>query len=201
MQTIRDYARDHGISYEAVRAQVGRYRQDLEGHITTGGRTMYLDDYAVRFLDAKRRGNPVAVRSEEKHTEYENMKAELAALKDELLAAQAKIIELQSADRLLIEAKAKCDLLIEAGTEMQKEIDSLRTDLSEARQNAEQLRTDAQTAKIDAVKALEELRAARTEADRARTDADQARKERDAAQTEAGSYRRTIFGLYRKGRG
>lgn len=201
MQTIRDYARDHGISYEAVRAQLARYRKDLAGHIVTNGRTMHLDDYAVRFLDAKRRGNPVAIRSEEKHAEHENLKAQVDALKSELLAAQAKIIELQSADRLLIEAKAKCDLLIEAGTEKQKEIDTLRTDLSAARQSAEQLRTDLQAAKADTDRALEELRAARTEADRARTDADQARKERDAAQTEAGSFRRTFFGLYRKGKG
>ena len=200
MTTIRDYARDHSISYEAVRAQISRYRKDLEGHISTNGRTMCLDDYAVRFLDAKRRGNPVAIRSEEKHAEHENLKAQVDALKSELLAAQAKIIELQSADRLLIEAKAKCDLLIEAGTEKQKEIDTLRTDLSEARQNAEQLRTDAQTAKIDAVKALEELRAARTEADRAKAEADQARKERDTAQAEAGSYKRSVFGFYRKKR-
>lgn len=207
MQTIRDYARDHGISYEAVRAQLARYRKDLAGHIVTNGRTMHLDDYAVRFLDAKRRGNPVAIRSEEKHAEHENLKAQVDALKSELLAAQAKIIELQSADRLLIEAKAKCDLLIEAGTEKQKEIDTLRTDLSAARQSAEQLRTDlseaqinAHTAKVDADRALEELRTAQTEAERAKADADQARKERDTAQAEARSYRKSIFGLYRKTR-
>lgn len=194
MTTIRDYARDHSISYEAVRAQISRYRKDLDGHISTNGRTMCLDDYAVRFLDAKRRGNPVAIRSEEKHAEHENLKAQIDALKNELLSAQQKIIEMQTANQLLIEAKARCDFLIEAGAEKQKQIDALRTDLSEARMNAH-------TARADADRALEELRTARTEADQARTDADQARKERDAAQTEAGSYRRTIFGLYRKGRG
>lgn len=201
MQTIRDYAQDHGISYEAVRAQLARYRKDLAGHIVTSGRTMFLDDFAIRFLDGKRRGNPVAIRHEEKQTENENMKAQLEALKNELLAAQKKIIEMQDANRLLIESKVRCELLTAANAEKEKQIDTLRTDLMEARKDTEQIRTDLKIAKADTDRALEELRAARTEADRARTDADQARKERDAAQTEAGSYRRTIFGLYRKGKG
>lgn len=207
MQTIREYAREHGITYEAVRAQIARYRKDLEGHIITGGRSMYLDDTAVQFLDKKRMNNPVVVRQETERTDNENLKAQVDALKNELLAAQKKIIEVQEANKLLLESKGKCELLTEANKEKQKEIDTLRTDLSAARQSAEQLRTDlseaqinAHTAKVDADRTLEELRAARTEADRAKAEADQARQERDEARTEAGSYRKTIFGLYRKTR-
>lgn len=200
MITINEYAADHQVSYEAIRRQLVRYENDLAGHVITQGKKKYLDDVAVKFLDGKRKGNPIAVRHEAEHNESDMMKAQIDALKNELLSAQQKIIEMQTANQLLIEAKARCDFLIEAGAEKQKQIDTLRTDLMEARKDTEQIRTDLQTAKADTDRALEELRAARMEADQARADADQARKERDAAQTEAGAYRKSIFGFYRKKR-
>lgn len=52
--SLRDYAAQKGITYEAVRQQVVRYKDELEGHIIKDGRQQFLDEEAVSFLDAKR---------------------------------------------------------------------------------------------------------------------------------------------------
>ena len=52
--TIKEYASSRGVSYEAVRMQLKRYGQQLDGFIERQGRTQYLTDEAVAFLDSKR---------------------------------------------------------------------------------------------------------------------------------------------------
>ena len=44
MVTLKEYAEKKSISYEAVRKQVSRYREELGDHIKKEGRTQYLDD-------------------------------------------------------------------------------------------------------------------------------------------------------------
>lgn len=89
---LRDYASSKGISYEAVRKQVNRYKMELDGHIFKIGRTQHLDEFAVQFLDEKRQANPVIV--------YDSNKdEELRRLTDENKALLLRINELQ--DRLL----------------------------------------------------------------------------------------------------
>lgn len=62
MITIKDYAHSKGITYEAVRAQLHRYAKELDGLIVKQGRTQFLTDEAVAFLDAKRASNPVVIK-------------------------------------------------------------------------------------------------------------------------------------------
>jgi len=52
--TVREYAEQRSISYETVRRQLLTYRKQLSGHIFLEGRTRYLDEEAVSFLDTKR---------------------------------------------------------------------------------------------------------------------------------------------------
>lgn len=54
MITVKDYAAQNNISFQAVYAQISRHLKVLDEHIVHQGRTMYLDDEAVRFLDARR---------------------------------------------------------------------------------------------------------------------------------------------------
>ena len=61
MLSIKDYARDNGVTYEAVRQQVKRYQKELEGHIHQEGRTQYLDDVAVAILNEHRSRNPIVL--------------------------------------------------------------------------------------------------------------------------------------------
>ena len=42
MISLKDYAKNKGVSYEAVRKQVSRYREELEGHIQKVNRTLMM---------------------------------------------------------------------------------------------------------------------------------------------------------------
>lgn len=88
MISMKDYATLHNISYEAVRKQVKRYETELQGHISKVGRTNYLDDEAVAFLDEKRSKNPIVIVDEEK-------KDQIQRLSDENKQLLIKIVQLQ----------------------------------------------------------------------------------------------------------
>lgn len=168
--SIRDYAKKHGVSYEAVRKQIKRYNAELSSHISTVGKKMYLDDVAVAFLDDRRQHNPVFISQQSDNEQLADLRLQIDALKNELMTTQKHVIELQTENKLMIEAKTKYDLLLESNAEKQTLIDTLREDLKDSRK----------------------------ERDAAQADADQLRRERDDATREARSYQKSIFGLYRK---
>lgn len=112
MVSIRKYAAQKGVSYEAVRKQVNRYKKELEGHITKVSRTQYLDDEAVAFLDGKRQENPVILLQVDKdeeiqrlHDENKALLLKVAELQDALLKEKDTVKELQTEKIALLEAK------------------------------------------------------------------------------------------------
>lgn len=140
MTSMKEYARRCGVSYEAVRQQVKRYSADLEGHIHKQGRTQYLDDWAVDFLNAKRMGNPVVVAQTDLHDQ-------LAALQDEnkalLLKVAAQADELAAAYKQLGEAQKQALLLPAAEEATQK----AWKEAQEAQEEAERLRGELEVEK------------------------------------------------------
>ena len=72
MVSIKDYAKEHGVSYEAVRSQVARYMdREVDGfrlsdHISKVGRTQYIDDEGIAFLDERRSRSPIVIQQEER---------------------------------------------------------------------------------------------------------------------------------------
>jgi len=90
MLSLKQYAEQKNISYEAVRKQVKRYKTELGDHIHLVGRTQFLDDIAIEFLDDRRKSNPVVLIQEDKNERIQHLEAENKAL---LL----KISELQEA--------------------------------------------------------------------------------------------------------
>ena len=208
MTTIRDYARDHHVSYEAIRSQVSRYREDLDGHVIMKGRTKYLDDFAVEFLNSRRKDDPVSVVTLERNEVVDALRDQIDALKNELMTTQKRVIELQSENQLMIEAKTKYDLLLESSNEKTATINSLREDLTESRKTSDQLREKLDDARKETDEAKRDADRARSDADQLRKEADQAKerseklkKERDTASKEAKSYRKSVFGFYRKIKG
>lgn len=112
MISIGDYAKNKGVSYEAVRKQVNRYKKDLEGHIIRQKRTQYLDDEAVAFLDSKRSENPVIVVEQGKDDEIERLTEEnkvlllkVTELQEALLQEKEQVKQLQKDKIELLEAK------------------------------------------------------------------------------------------------
>lgn len=92
MISMKDYAEQKNISYEAVRKSVARYKDELEGHIIKVDRTQFLDDEAVAFLDEKRQKNPVVIIQQSKDEEIEQLRREKELLKDDLIAAQKMLL-------------------------------------------------------------------------------------------------------------
>ena len=109
MISIKDYAKQKGVSYEAIRKQVHRYREDLGEHLVKKNRIQYLDEEAVAFLDARRAENPVIILEASKDEE-------LLALRREKEALLVKVAELQDAllrekDRVSVLQEEKIALL------------------------------------------------------------------------------------------
>ena len=198
LTTIKQYAEKHDITYEAVRRQVARYSDELAGHIIKKGRSQYLDEFAVDFLDKRRRESPVVVVVEGQKEKLEELEAQIATLKEqlmqaqnELLKSQDKVISLQDEARALLADNAKYQTLLEdnaAKDEQLKQADAVRAALV-AQHDADLERIEGlQMAAEAAEKARDEAQAARdTEA-----------AARAAAEAEAASFTRSIFGFYRK---
>lgn len=103
--SIKDFAKKHNISYEAVRQQIKRYQDDLKGHIHIEGKTKFIDEYAQEFLENKRKINPVIVYDVEKDELIEQLKAEKEALLLQLLEKSNEIDKLKNEKINYIEQK------------------------------------------------------------------------------------------------
>ena len=145
MISIKDYAAQKNVSYEAARKQIKRYETQLDGHLERVGRTLYLDDDAVAFLDDKRKKNPVVVVKEDTdrvvqglYSENKQLLIKITALQDELLEEKSKVQELQGlllAEReqvkqlqaQMLDAAAKDDVVQEEVPEQCEDIQPNKT--------------------------------------------------------------------------
>lgn len=140
MISIKDYAKQNNVTYEAVRQQIKRYREQLDDHIIQDGRTQYLDDIAVAFLDERRQKNPVVVYQAEKDEQIEQLRCE----KEELLIKLANQGEvLIGLMQYKLEQEKKRGELEDAKTaqerrerELQAREDGFTQELATARQEA-----------------------------------------------------------------
>ncbi len=111
MISIKDYAKDNRVTYEAIRKQIIKYKEDLGTHLIRVGRTQYLDADGVRILNEKRNANNVIYISNDKNEQIE-------ILKNENKAMLLKIAELQE---LLIREKSQVQLLQEEKIQLLQE--------------------------------------------------------------------------------
>lgn len=120
MITIKDYAAEKNVTYEAVRKQIVRYKKELKNHIVKKNRTQFLDEYAVNFLNDRRKENAITVINTER-TEY------IKELEQDNRRLYKKIEQLQEQ---LLEAQktASKTLLLESNVNtLQKENNALKT--------------------------------------------------------------------------
>lgn len=140
MISLKDYAAQKNVSYEAVRKQVTRYKEDLEEHIVLDGRQQFLDDEAVAFLDSKRQKNPVILYQQSKDDEIAALKEEREQLILKVAAQAERIADLTQFKLETIEKRQA----IEAATAQQtlreqaliEREASFAQELAEARQEA-----------------------------------------------------------------
>ena len=193
MITIKDYAKQKGVSYEAIRKQIKRYDAELEGHLIKQNRFLMLDDEAVQFLDGKRSENPVIVYEQNKDEELEQLRQEnkmlliqMNTVQDQLGKVQQKLIAEMSTTKLLTQEKVQY-LEYKAQSE-QKELQL--QDLAKAR-DAAQARADQQEAvlrlkeqQIGALTAAKETAAANMQEARVRIEEAEARAKAAEEETE-----------------
>ena len=233
MLSLRQIAERQNVSYEAIRKQVVRYEEELKGHISVKNRTQYLDDWAVEFLQNRRRESPIIIVGQEKEEEMKNLKDQVETLRTQLLEvqkellksreehlkAQDRIIELQEESRTTLEARIKYTALLEDNkakeaklTEAKSQIEFLKTTIDGVRKDwMEDQKTieDLQKEHAEDQEQIEGLWKDRKEDQEALEkvlnlrEADQKKiedlqRERDEALSEAQSFKRSIFGFYRK---
>lgn len=149
--SLQDYAEQKGISYEAVRSQIARYSDDktLMDHIHKIGRTRFLDEDAVEFLDKRRNSSPVVVVSGEKNHKIEELELKIKELtedrdrqRDEKEAYLKKIVELQekgidTSKYIAIEDHHKTELELEKKLQEIEELKTEQNELQEEKREAE----------------------------------------------------------------
>lgn len=119
MQSIKEYAKEHGISYESVRRQVNRYKEELGEHLIKEKRTQYLDEEAVKFLDAKRKSNPVMVVEADRDEELKNLREENKMLSLKVMQLQDDLLKEKDIVKALKEEKI---LMLEDAKRREEEI-------------------------------------------------------------------------------
>ena len=96
--TIKEYAQKKNVSYEAVRKQIQKYKDgELKDHIIRKNKTQYLDEYAVDFLDNRRRESPIMAIQMDKDEEIERLTNENKALLVQIAQIQNELIQIQKA--------------------------------------------------------------------------------------------------------
>ena len=140
MITIRDYAKENNVSYEAIRKQIKRYEDELNGHIIKQNRTQFLDDIAVAILDQHRRENPVIIVNQDTDSRLKQLEDENKNLLIKVAQQADKISQLnedlknkiEQMTSLLLEDKEKT-LLLEQKKNQEEELERLKKELEEER--------------------------------------------------------------------
>ena len=172
--TLKQFAEQKGISYEAVRRQVKRYAAELGHHVVTKDGVRYLDSEAVDLLSDRRRLSPIVTMVEDQsevitdlQNKIEGLKKQIEDLKARLLATQEQLNK--SREQIVVEQSARIldqQKIIQMQEDARIQIES-HAESDAARRLAEE-RLEEQT------KEVERLRA------------------------EVDSFERTLFGFYRK---
>ncbi len=115
MLSIAEYAKTRGISQTAIRRQLTRYQEELQGHITIHNRKKMLDDTAVDFLDSHRMQREIIIEQAdtELKKELEDLRARMDLMKDQVRVLQEKIIDLQDQKMEYIADQTRNQLLLE----------------------------------------------------------------------------------------
>lgn len=168
MISLKDYAKQNHVSYEAIRKQVVRYKDQLDDHIIQDGRTQYLDDIAVAFLDEKRQKNPVVVYQQGKDEVIESMRLELEGAYKKIAAQAVMITELQ---QFKIETMENRQLLEDTRTAQERREHELQLREDGFAQELEAARTEAtEAAQVEAEKEKEILQGFIRDSEKARAE-------------------------------
>lgn len=179
MLSIAEYVKQRGVSQTAVRRQLARYAEELEGHTPKINRKTMLDDVAIQILDSHRMPREVIIQqaSEDVQKEINDLRAQIDLMKDKTIELQNVIIDLQAQNTALIENKGKSDMLLGMMEEYKDKSDMLLELMEKDKGEMQELREKNDILSGQVSELENHLQTAKAEAD---------------------SYERSWFGLYRK---
>jgi chromosome segregation ATPase len=131
--TIKEYAESRKITYEAVAKQVREYKKkDLKKHINYQGRTAYLDDYAIDFLDQHRQKRNTLLYPTNKEIEEEmaRLRNQILNLQEELVKRSDSYAKLLEEHSKTLEDKARTDTLLLLADKEHEELEQAKQELS-----------------------------------------------------------------------
>ena len=172
--SMREYAHKTGVTYEAVRAQVAKYKKELEGHThkEDGTKKILLDEYAIKFLQRHRAPRPVVITASDDETqaEIDRLNEQIKQLEAELRKADKEIIALHEAKEKLIADNARNETLLLLADKEHEQLEQTRQELAEHK-------ADLKITQESLTRTKQEL---------------------DTSTAELGKYHKSIFGFYRK---
>ena len=169
MITVKEFAKKQHRTVQAVYQSIDRYKMQLDGHIQKIGRTSYLDDEAVAFLESKREQNPVVIYQQDKDEELELlrknadvMKAKIAELQEKINKSQEDYIALQAENAKLLALPAETEKkLAVAEIELKNAIEKIgerEKEIAEQKGEIEARAAQLKTALEDAERQKQEIR-------------------------------------------
>lgn len=137
---IKTYAKQKGVSTQAVYKQIRNHEKELKGHIFKESGKKWLDEYAIDYLDRQSQQSAVAIQSLErdeamemlqnKYIEilesYKDLADQLANQKTLLLVAQS---EKQEAEKQINSAENRAAEAERRSEQAEAELQQLRAEL------------------------------------------------------------------------
>lgn len=164
MISIKDYAKESGVTYEAVRQQVKRYQAELEGHIHIQGRTQYLDDVAVAILNSHRSVNPIVVYDKGAGEDFRALQQELAEARAETKDFWEQLKKKDETMALLVQQNEQYRLQAASVARLEADNEAAKRRAAEAEEKAESYERILRK-KNERIQALEKYAAERAEFD------------------------------------
>lgn len=139
MKLIKDYAKERGVTHQAVYQMIETHKQELADYIVKQGRTRYLTTEAEKILDSYRNKSQIVLEKIESNEELERLKEENKNLLIKVAAQADKIADLSEwkSDHAVLIAEANQNkLLLE---EKSKQINKIEDELHLEKNRADQL--------------------------------------------------------------
>lgn len=193
MVSLREYATSRNISYEAVRKQVDKYKEELGEHLSSHNNKRFLDEQAVEFLDNHRgdsgvttvlKGSELISPDLELKKENDALVRKLAVLQDQLLNYKDKELDLAEQNEQIKLLTATRDSYVTKNEELAEEVGKLKA----TNENLGNEKTELEQAKEDLEKEIAELEQAKAALV----------EENKTLEKEKNSYVKSFFGFYRK---
>ncbi len=167
MITVKEFAKKQHRTVQAVYQSIDRYKIQLDGHIQKIGRTSYLDDDAVAFLESKREQNPVVIYQQDKDEELETLRKNADVMKAEIAKLLKEASKSKDEYTALLEEKHRLELL---PAETEKKLALAEKDLEHANEKIEEKDKKIAEQKGEIEEKAAQLKTAREDAERQKQD-------------------------------